>query len=95
MVALRALVLDPGRVSQFGKRLLSRAHRAASSTCKNLFLKTPPTQVLGKKSSGKPSAQSAPPHAPRGVRRAFSTLRRGERSLKARQEKETKHDRHK
>jgi hypothetical protein len=40
MVALRALVPDPGRVSQFGKRLLSLAHRAASSTCKNLFLKT-------------------------------------------------------
>jgi hypothetical protein len=60
-VALRALVLDPGRVSQFGKRLLSRAHRAASSTCKNFFLKTPHVQVFGKKSSCKPSAQSAPP----------------------------------
>lgn len=62
---------NPGRVSQFGKRLLSRAHRTASSTCKNFFLKTPPTSTFGKKSSGKPSTLSALPHAPRGVRRAF------------------------
>jgi hypothetical protein len=77
MVALRALVLDPGRVSQFGKRLLSRAHRAAGSTCKNFFLKTPLALCLRQKKflQAKRSVRATPCAERRSPR--FSTLRRG------------------
>jgi single-strand DNA-binding protein len=78
VVALRAVVLDPGRVFRFGKRLLSRAHRAASSTCKNFFLKTPQgpassakkvlaSQALNPRHPMRREALAAPFHPPPGV----------------------------
>ncbi len=78
MVALRALVLDPGRVSQCGKRLLSRAHRTASSTCKNLFLKAPLALCLRQKKfwQAKHSGRAKPCAERRSPR--LSTLRRGD-----------------
>jgi hypothetical protein len=39
--AARIYAFSPGGVFSSGKRLVSRAHRAASSSCNNLFLTTP------------------------------------------------------
>jgi hypothetical protein len=78
MVALRAFGSHTGRVSQFGKRLLSLAHRAASSTCKNLFLKTPLALCLRQKKfwQAKRSVRATPCAERRSPR--LSTLRRGD-----------------
>ena len=48
-MALRALVFDPRRARPSSANAFSRAHRAASSTCKNLFLKTPLALCLRQK----------------------------------------------
>jgi hypothetical protein len=47
--AARIYLFAPGRVFSSGKRLLSRAHRVASSFCKNLFLKAPRNERSAKK----------------------------------------------
>lgn len=47
--AARICLFAPGRVFGSGKRLLSRAHRVASSACKNLFLIAPHRQRSAKK----------------------------------------------
>ena len=77
-VALHALIVYPGRVSQCGKRLLSRAHRAASSPCKNFFLKPPFALCLRQKKfwQAKHSVRATPCAERRSPR--LSTLRRGD-----------------